>query len=148
MPDTVSSQFERMFNSLFELIRDSTKSVNALVNEVGKERGGVNEFMQLVRDRPCFDKDAKDDFKEVSDKAISAIQKIQNEAKKENLEAKELFIKKIEEIKDDANKRIMKFMYVMGIILIAVNSFVFFEIVYFIGKNPQIWGLLEKLITK
>ena len=144
MPDAVSSQFERMFNSLFELIRDSTKSTNNLINEVGKERSGVNEFIQLVRDRPCFDNTARTYFQDFRDKSISAMLAMQDKYEKDNEEMKSKFVEKLKEIQDADNKRLITVIY----ILIGVNTSVLCVILYFIATNPQVWNLLEKLLGK
>ena len=144
MADTISSQFERMFNSLFELIRDSTKNVNTLISEVGKERAGVNEFVQLIRDRPCFDNTAKTYFQELKDKSITTIQTLQDKHEKDNEEMKSKFVEKLKEIQDADNKRLITVIY----ILIGVNTSVLCVILYFIATNPQVWNLLEKLLSK
>jgi hypothetical protein len=133
-----------MFNSLFELIRDSTKSTNNLINEVGKERSGVNEFIQLVRDRPCFDNTARTYFQDFRDKSIATMQAQQDKHEKDSEELKSKFVEKLKEIQDADNKRLITVIY----ILIGVNTSVLCVILYFIATNPQVWNLLEKLLGK
>lgn len=144
MSDASSSRFERMFNNLFELIRDSTRNINNLTNEVGKARAGVNEFIQIIRNRPCFEKQMPEFYQELLNKSIDTIQTLQDTYEKDSIEKTEAFENKLRTIQSKDNNKLVTIIYV----LIGVNTSVLCIIMYFIATNPQIWALAEKLLIK
>lgn len=148
MPETTSSQFERMFNNLFELIRDMTSSVNTMSSEVGKHRASVNEAIQIMRDRPCFTKVAEEKIREISDKSVSSIEMAANTVTTENIVSREVYTKEHVASLSASNSRLTKLLYSIFYTLVAVNTSVFVMIIYFVHKNPRIWDIIEKLIVK
>jgi DNA repair exonuclease SbcCD ATPase subunit len=147
MPE-VSSQFERLFDKLFDLIRDSTTEIKKLVGAVTNYKESLNEFIHIIKHRPCFVVNAKEEYVDMQEKALKAIRETQNVLETETAEDKKVYIR--EHVKDLAasNIRLVKLLYVIFLTLITVNTSVFIMLIYFVHQNPRIWDIIEKMLTK
>ena len=147
MPE-ISSQFERMFDKLFDLIRDSTMEIKSLVSTIKDYKASLSEFVHIVKNRPCFLGTAKEEYKDMQMKALQAIRETQEALEIETVEDKEVYIREHVASLAESNKRLIKLLYVIFITLVTVNTSVFVMIIYFVHQNPRIWDIIEKLLVK
>lgn len=133
MPE--AEKIVHLFETLFTLIRDVLSSVNKLTSEVGKHRASTNEVIQIFRDRPCFEEQAKSGIDEVKDHAIKKI----GETGKS---ADEAHIKSL----SDANDKLVKLIIIIFTIMAVASSAFSGAVLWFIDRNPQVWEVIKILV--
>lgn len=133
MPE--AEKMVHLFETLFTLIRDVLASVNKLTSEVGKHRASTNEAIQIFRDRPCFEEQAKSGIADVKEQAIKRIGETGKVSEKAHIKSL-----------SDANERLVKLIILIFTILVVVNTSIFGGLLFFVHKNPQIWEIVKVLI--
>jgi len=135
MSDSINSQYERLFDKLFTLIRDNTSTTQKLISEVGKHRANVNEIITQVKERPCFEDNAESAITELQEHSLKEIKKAVETQKNAHIQSLSA-----------ANDKLVKLLWGIFLTLVIVNTSIFGGILVFIHKNPQVWDILKILI--